>query len=146
MHVVLERGEESFKVPLVQTTLQNFIAASVSNHLLHLIDRNVAVLVGVGLLAQVFLEGCLITELILQEAVDFQKLAFDRVELVSGNRLRIQHQKVILENVALHQGSKVAPTTTGNAVSRLRDDSLVGLHIVIEASEISCHVTVLDFA
>lgn len=146
MHVVLERGKESLQIALMQTTFQNFFAASVSDHLLHLVDGNVAVFVDIGLFSQILLEACLIPKFVLQESVHFEKLAFDRIELVSGNRLRVKHEHVVLENVALDQGSKVAPTTTGNAVSRLRDDSLVGFQIVVKASEISCHVTVLDFA
>lgn len=70
MNIVLKGREEAFEVFLAQPTLGDLLAARVINHHFHLLDRNVTILVDIGMIAQVCFKSILRFELILEESVD----------------------------------------------------------------------------
>ena len=73
-------------------------------------------------------------------------MPFDLLEFVGGHLLRVQHEKVVLEDVPLDKRSEIGPPPTGDAVGGLGDHALVGLQIVVEAPEIRRKVAVPYFA
>ena len=107
MNVVLKRGEEAFKVLLGQSTLGDLLAASVVNHSLHLVNGDVSILVDVRMVSQVCLKGFFGLELVLEESVDLDQVSLNVLELVSWHVLRVKYKHIVIENVALDQGSEV---------------------------------------
>ena len=107
MNVVLKRGEEAFKVLLGQSTLGYLLVASVVNHSLHLVNGDVSILVNVRMVSQVCLKGFFGLEFVLEESVDLDQVSLDVLELVSRHVLRVKHEHIVVENVALNQGSEV---------------------------------------
>ena len=59
------------------------------------------------MLSQVCLEGFFGLELVLEESVDLDQVSLDILELVSWHVLRVEHEHIVVENVALDQGSEV---------------------------------------
>ena len=146
MRIILERGEEALEVSLRQAALFNLLGARVSDHGFHLIDRDVTVLVDVDLVSEVSLEGFLSLELILEESVHLDEMAFDLIKLVGGHVLAIKHKQIIVEDVSLHKRSEVAASAGRDAVCGARNNTLVSLHIVVEATQVSSHLIVLNLA
>ena len=107
MNVVLKRGQEAFKVLLCQSTLGDLFAASVVYHRLHLVDGDVSIFVDVCMVSQVCFKGFFGLELVLKEPVDLDQVSLDVLELVSWHALRVKHEHIVVENVALDQGSEV---------------------------------------
>ena len=107
MNVVLKRGEEAFKVLLGQSTLGDLLTASVVNHSLHLVNGDVSILVDVCMVSQVCLKGFFGLELVLEESVDLDQVSLDVLELVSWHVLRVKHKHIVVENIALDQGSEI---------------------------------------
>ena len=87
MRTVLEGRKETFEVTLRESSLQDFLVARLINESLHLIDRDVTVLVSVYLFTKVLLERLLRAEVTLQESVDFDKVAFDGLKPVGRHFL-----------------------------------------------------------
>ena len=146
MNVVLKRGEEAFKVLLSQSTLCDFLAAGVVYHRLHLVNRDVSILVDVGMVSQVCLEGIFGLELVLEESVDLDQVSLNVLELVSWHVLRIKHEHIIVENVTLDQGSEVRASTARDTISGLGNDALISLLIEVEGAQVCSHLRVLDLA
>ena len=65
MHVVFERRKEALQVILGQPTLLNLLGAGICDHSLHLVNRDVTILIDINLLSQVSLESILRLELLL---------------------------------------------------------------------------------
>ena len=65
MNVVLERRKEALKVILGQPTLLNLLSTGICDHSLHLVNRDVTILIDINLLSQVSLESILRLELLL---------------------------------------------------------------------------------
>jgi len=107
MHAVFERGKEAFKVTFGQAAFCYLFCAGLSDHGLHLFNIDVAVLVSINLLSKVCFEIVLSLELLLQEAVHFDKLTLNLIKLVGWDVLRIEHDHIIVENVTLHDGTEV---------------------------------------
>ena len=146
MHSVFERREETLKIMFSQTALRNFLSASVSDHSLHLINADVAIFVSISLLTQVLLKISLRLELFLQDSVHLDKVALDLVELVGRNVLRIEDSHSVVKNVTLYNGTEVRTPTATDTVSRSRNDTLVCLFVIVEASQVVRHLSVPNLA
>lgn len=110
--VVLKRGQETFKISLCKSSLDNFILASLVDHKLHLFNGDVSVLVSIDVIPQVSLKLILGLELILQESVNLNELFLNNIELVSRDVLRVENDHVIVEDVALNKSTKVGSSST----------------------------------
>lgn len=73
-------------------------------------------------------------------------MAFYLVKFVSRNMLAIKNKQIVIENVSLDDGSEIASPTRGDAVCRTWDDTLVCLHVVVETTEVSSKLLVLDLS
>ena len=58
--------------------------------------------------------------------------------------LRIEHRHVVVEDVALDDGSEIGASAARYAISRARNDALIRLLVVVEASQIGGKLTVLN--
>ena len=112
MDVVLEGGEETLEILLRESSLDNFILASVIDHKLHLFNRNVSVLVSIDAFSQVSLKYVLGLELVLQESVNLNELFLDNVELVCGDVLRVKNDHIVVEDITLDKSAKVGSSST----------------------------------
>mmetsp|Transcript_30150 Transcript_30150/g.40040 ORF Transcript_30150/g.40040 Transcript_30150/m.40040 type:complete len:288 (-) Transcript_30150:760-1623(-) len=146
MHVVLKGGKEARKILLAQTALFDLLTARISDHSLHLLDIDVAVFINIDLVSKVRLKGSLGLKLILQKSVHFDQVLLNLLKFIGGHMLAIENEHVVIKNVALDEAAKVAAPARSDAVGRARDHTLICLHIVVEATQVSRHITVLDFA
>ena len=98
------------------------------------------------MISQVGLKGLFRLEFVLEEPIDLDQVPLNVLKFVCWHVLRIKHDHVIVENVTLDEGPEVGASATRDAVCGFGDDALVSLHVVVESTQVSRHLCILDLA
>jgi hypothetical protein len=142
--VELEGRKEALKVLLSQLPLSNLVSASFTDQNFHLVDVDVTVFVRVDLFAEESLKTFWGLELVLQVATHLNELALDGVQLVGRDTLAIQHAQIISKSVLVDKRTNERVSARGNRAGTLRQNTKIGLIVVIELAQVNSHILVID--
>lgn len=147
MSVVHKRTQEALDVGFRQFALSQLIGASAQHPCLKRFSAEVAVLVNLSSCLEGSGQSLLVTKLALQNPIDFNQSRLDQLDLVLRDVLAVKDNIIICENVfraVLCSHDAIAPRS--DRFMRLRQNSFVCFHVVVELTDVGCQSSVVNFA